>query len=179
MKKTNNGTPIVNQEQLVELLKKSPKGICTLGDVGRGKTWAFEQVFERKFDMFSPEGSRFLSANDVSAIYAAKGMEGLQKVFTYQLQGRAPLIIDDIGTEMVMGHYGSNLDAVQWLILQCYAKKIPMYFTTNLTLDALTERYGKRVVDRIKESTYIIVLEGKNHREETYKNTEAELDTLL
>ena len=179
MKKTQNGTPIVNQEQAVELLKKSPKGVCLLGDVGRGKTNAFEQVFERKYDMNNPEGNRFLSANDVSAIYASKGMEGLQKVFTYQLQGRAPLIIDDIGTEMIMGHYGSTLDAVQWLILQCYNKKTPFYFTSNLTIDALAERYGKRVIDRIKEATYIVVLEGKNHREETYKNTEAELDMLL
>ena len=179
MKKTKNGTPIVNQEQLEKLLKESKKGICVLGDVGIGKTTIFENRFTKKHDLFSPEANCMLSANDVSSIYAAKGMEGIHQTFRFQLQGRSALIIDDIGTEMIMANYGSKLDVVEYLILQCYAKKIPMYFTTNLTIDALTERYGKRVVDRIKESTYIIVLEGENHREATYKNTEAELESLL
>ena len=171
MKKTKNGTPTINQEQLIKLLKESPKGLTVLGPVGIGKSWAFEQVFKTPVKMWS--------ANDISALYATKGMEGIQESFTYELQGRLPLVIDDIGTEIIMANYGVKLDVVEWLILQCYNTKTKMYFTTNLTLEALTERYGQRVVDRIKEITYIIVLEGDNHREAAYNKTEQELKNLL
>ena len=176
MKKTDKGTPIVNQEQLLKVLKESPKGVCVLGNVGIGKTWAFEHVFDKNADITKP---KMYTANDISAIYAAKGMPGIQETFKYQLQGRLPLIIDDIGTEIIMGNYGTKLDVIEWLILQCYNAKTQLYFTTNLTIEALTERYGRRVVDRIKESTYIIVLEGNNLREEAYTKTSTELDELL
>ena len=177
MKKTENGTPIVNQEQLIKILKNSPKGVTVLGPVGTGKTWALKQWqnvtsnYENSFGI--------TSANSISGMYAAGGMEEVKKYFQYQLQGRAPLVIDDLGTEIIMGNYGTKLDVIQWLILECYNKGTKMYFTTNLTLEALTERYGVRVTDRIKEDTYIIVLEGESRREQTYQNAEQELDTIL
>jgi len=176
MKKTENGTPIVNQEQLIKILNTSPKGITTMGDVGVGKSHVYNQKF--KTCNFDPEGTVY-SANKISSIYAAGGMDAITDKFSYELQGRLPLIIDDIGTEIIMGHYGTKLDVVQWLILECYNADTKMYFTTNLTLEALTVRYGKRVMDRIKEKTYIIVLEGDSHRERVYQNTEKELDILL
>lgn len=171
MKKTENGTPIVDQAQLVKLLKESPKGLTVLGPVGVGKSWAFEHVFTSTVKMWS--------ANDISALYATQGMAGIQEKFRYQLKGSLPLVVDDIGTEIIMANYGVKLDMVEWLILQCYNAKTKMYFTTNLTLDALTERYGQRVVDRIKEVTYIIVLQGESRREATYNKAEKDLDLLL
>ncbi len=171
MKKTENGTPIVNQKELIKLLKESPKGLNVLGPVGIGKSWAFEQVFKTS--------QKIWSANDISSLYARNGMQGIEDIFKYQLDGRLPLIIDDIGTEIIMANYGVKLDVVEWLILQCYNAKTKMYFTTNLTLDALTKRYGQRVVDRIKEVSYTVVLKGTNYREKEYKKSEQELDNLL
>ena len=170
MRKTENGTPIVNQEQLIKILNNSPKGVTVLGPVGTGKTWALKN---------SDLECGVTSANNISGMYAAGGMEQIKKDFQYQLQGRLPLIIDDLGTEIIMGHYGVKLDVVQWLILECYNRGTKMYFSTNLSLEELTERYGVRVADRIKEDTYIIVLEGESRRELIYQNTEEELDTIL
>ena len=170
MKKSENGTPIVNQEQLIKILKNSPKGVTVLGPVGIGKTWALKN---------SDLECGVTSANNISGMYAAGGMEQIKKEFQYQLQGRLPLIIDDLGTEIIMGHYGVKLDVVQWLILECYNRGTKMYFSTNLSLEELTERYGVRVADRIKEDTYIIVLEGESRRQHTYQNAEEELDTIL
>jgi DNA replication protein DnaC len=170
MKKSENGTPIVNQEQLIKILKNSPKGVTVLGPVGTGKTWALKHS-----DIQCP----VTSANSISGMYASGGMEQVKKHFMYQLQGRLPLIIDDLGTEIIMGNYGTKLDVIQWLILECYNVNTKMYFSTNLSLDELTERYGTRVTDRIKEDTYIIVLEGESRREQTYQNAEEELDTIL
>jgi len=170
MRKTENGTPIVNQEQLIKILNNSPKGVTVLGPVGTGKTWALKNA-DLKCGV--------TSANSISGMYASGGMEEVKKEFQYQLQGRLPLIIDDLGTEIIMGNYGTKLDVIQWLILECYNRGTKMYFTTNLTIEELTERYGVRVTDRIKESTYIIVLEGESRRELIYQNTEEELDTIL
>ena len=170
MKKTENGTPIVNQEQLIKILKNALKGVTILGPLGTGKTWALEH---------SDLEMRPCSSNSISGTYASGGMEQIKKDFQYQLQGRLPLVIDDLGTEIIMGHYGVKLDVIQWLILECYGKGTKMYFTTNLTLEALTERYGPRVADRIKEDTYIVVLEGESRRELTYQNSEEDLDAIL
>lgn len=168
MEKTKNGTPIVNQEQLIKILKNSPKGVTVIGPVGTGKTWALKN-----------SGISVTASNNISALYASGGMEAIKDNFIYQLQGRSALVIDDLGTEMIMGNYGTKLDVIRWLILECYNVGTKMYFTSNLTLEELTERYGSRVVDRIKETTYIVVLKGESRREQIYQNTEEELDTIL
>mgnify|MGYP002638350372 CR=1 FL=1 len=182
MRKTQNGLTILNQEQLLKVLKAKPKGITLLGDVGKGKSWLFEQVFfnvksaDKDFDELR---APMYTANDVAAIYASGGMEAILNKFSYQLQGRQALVIDDIGTELMLANYGVKVDIVEWLILECYAAKAPIFTTTNLTLDALTKRYGSRVVDRLKEKTFFIVLEGDSFRETAYKNSDAELETII
>ena len=183
MRKTENGLVIVNQEQVSKILTNDTlkKGVTLLGNVGTGKSHLFKQVF---FDASKGEPNYHTTppmhtANSISALYNSKGMEGIQKTFTYQLQGRQALVIDDIGTEVVSSNFGIKLDIIEWLILECYAAGTKIYTTSNLTLDALTKRYGSRVVDRLKEKTYIIVLEGQSFREKSYANTEAELESLL
>lgn len=181
MKKTDKGLVILNQEQVLKVLNGKPKGLTLLGNVGIGKSWLFEQVFHyekihgKQFDIIKPE---MYTANEIASIYSLGGMEAILSKFKYQLEGRQPLVIDDIGTELILGNYGDKMDVVEWLILECYAAKTPIFTTTNLTLEALTKRYGTRVVDRLKEKTFVIVLEGKSFREESYKNTETELSNF-
>ena len=180
MKKTENGLVILNQEQVLKVLKAEPKGMTLLGPVGIGKSWLFEQVFKNvktadKYSDFEGVIPPMYTANDISSIYSDGGMEAILNKFKYQLQGRLALVIDDIGTELILGNYGNKMDVVEWLILECYAAKTPIFTTTNLTLEALTKRYGSRVVDRLKEKTFVIVLEGNSFREEAYANTELEL----
>jgi DNA replication protein DnaC len=119
------------------------------------------------------------TANSISAIFAEHGMKGIKEAFKYELQGRKPLIIDEIGNERVMANYTNELDVVEFLVLECYSVKTKMYFTSNLTLEALTELYGTRVVDRIKEMTYITVLEGKSHRAALYESNDNELELII
>jgi hypothetical protein len=174
MKTTKTGLPIVNQEQLEKLLKDGTKGILCLGQVGVGKTEVFKKVFRKQDNEVIRQGLRdlpaLITANQASTVYALHGTEGLSRVFDYQLQGRAPLILDDIGTELIQGNYGVKLDVIEWLILECYNVNAKMYLTTNLSLDELTGRYGIRVVDRLKERCYVVVLEGKSWRKESFDN---------
>lgn len=182
MTKTTNGLVIVNQEQALKILNSKPKGITLLGNVGIGKSWIFEQVFTNMNEVGEynySELAPMYTANSISSMYSSGGMEQIMKVFKYQLQGRMPLVIDDIGTEILGSNYGNKMDVVEWLILECYSAKAPIFTTSNLTLEALTKRYGTRVVDRLKEKTYVIVLQGDSIREATYVNTEIELDSIL
>jgi len=176
MKKTANGLVIVNQEQALKIIENLQKGICLLGDVGIGKTQVFKQAFENKnATIIGP----MYTANYISALYNSEGMKGIHEKFKYQLEGRLGLVIDDIGTEVVSSNYGIKIDIIEWLILECYNVRTRIYLTSNLTLTSLTKRYGQRVIDRIKETTYVVVLEGKNYREENYANSEVELEKLL
>ena len=184
MKKTKNGLLVVNQEQALKVLesKKLNKGLTLLGNVGLGKSWLFEQVFHNE----KIHGKQYLmdkalmhTANSISAMYSEGGMELIRSTFNYQLQGRQPLVIDDIGTEIIGSSYGNKMDVIQWLILECYSANTPIYVTSNLTLDNLTKRYGNRVVDRLKEKTFVVMLEGKSFREETYLKSEDELELII
>ncbi len=181
MKKTDNGLVILNQEQVLKVLNAKPKGMTLLGNVGLGKSWLYDQVFDNQLGDkgFYENRAPMYTANSISGMYSSGGMELILQKFKYQLEGRQALVIDDIGTEIIGASYGTKMDIIEWLILECYAAKTPIFTTTNLTLDALTKRYGSRVVDRLKEKTFFIVLEGKSYREETYANTEQDLNVLL
>lgn len=182
MKKTENGLPIVTQEQLIKLIKNGNKGVLVLGNVGIGKTWAFKNAGTYRFEKDFESIVNAFTANEIVAKYCSTtegGIDGVKKLISYQLQGRLDIFIDDIGTEVEASHYGSKMDIIEWIILELYNKPIKMSFTTNLNLEGLTKRYGVRVIDRLKETCYIVVLEGEQRRSVAYENNQLELETLL
>ena len=97
-------TITVNQEQLTNILKNTDKGITLLGPVGVGKTYVFKNHFTTNIP-------KMYSANDISAIMLKVVWKVLKKEFTYQLQGRVDLIIDDIGTE--------DYNGILWFKIRC------------------------------------------------------------
>lgn len=64
------------------------------------------------------------------------------------------LIIDDLGQEPAsFVLYGTRLDLMRMMLEERlnHADKVKTYITTNLTAAELTERYGKRVISRMRE----------------------------
>lgn len=61
------------------------------------------------------------------------------------------LVLDDLGTEYLDAK-GSFLVDLDELLDVFYGDKKPLLITTNCTKDAFKERYGARVVDRLRES---------------------------
>ena len=61
------------------------------------------------------------------------------------------LVVDDLGGEYndAKGFFGSLLDEV---VDARYAGKLPAIFTSNLNAKGFTDRYGERIVDRIREA---------------------------
>lgn len=75
------------------------------------------------------------------------------------------LIIDDIGTELLsVKEYGNEILPITELIYKRYNDMLPTVITTNLSLSAISERYGARVYDRLVEMCEKIPFLGKSHR---------------
>jgi DNA replication protein DnaC len=76
-----------------------------------------------------------------------------------------PLVIDDLGTEYgdANGYWYSRLDE---LLDQRYSNNRRTILTTNLNASEFRERYGERIVDRIREATThaFVGLEGASLR---------------
>ena len=78
--------------------------------------------------------------------------------------GRAgALVLDDLGTEYAdaKGFFVSNLDG---LIDDRYSRELPTVITTNVAPSDFKERYGERIVDRIREAGKFIAVGGQSLR---------------
>lgn len=73
------------------------------------------------------------------------------------------LVLDDLGTEFAdsKGNYLVDLDE---LIDTFYGDKRPLLITTNCTKQVFTQRYGARIVDRIRECGVWFQITGKSMR---------------
>ncbi len=156
MKKTKEGIPVVNRQELNLILDrmegKVSKGVVLMGKPGVGKTTIMKQR--------SKEG---YSTNRIATHYMLKGIEAFVNP-----QGNLMFDtshIDDLGTEIIPSHYGNKLDLIPYLLQLSYEQGRSFgFYTTNLSYDELKERYGSRVVDRLQEKCYFFILEDEPFR---------------
>lgn len=112
------------------------KGLLAVGKKGRGKTVVCMDVIP---DILESKGfpclrlSSYAMSRNVDAIFKAR-----------------VLMIDDIGTEDVASFYGERHDLFKEIVDHAEREAVLLIVTTNLTLDDLNQRYGERVVDRLK-----------------------------
>jgi DNA replication protein DnaC len=172
MKKTESGLPSLNREEASEFIQKwktlphPKKGILMLGAIGVGKSTLFKDEFKGTHkDGRTYNG--FVTAHDIVKAFNRLGINEFMNEFR---NVACPKIecVDDIGTEIVGNYYGSKLDVIEYLIQEWYSKGYKPCFTTNLNPSELTQRYGARVFDRLKEMCYIVVLEDTNLRSTDY-----------
>lgn len=78
--------------------------------------------------------------------------------------GRADVVFDDIGVEVIANDWGRKFELVPWLVDKRVRARGRTHFTTNLSPDQLLERYGVRTVDRMHELATVIEFKGKSHR---------------
>jgi DNA replication protein DnaC len=123
------------------------------GGVGVGKTYAAA-------DFAASPGGLFVKA-DALARLSAFDIEGWERIY------RAPrLAIDDLGTER-LDEKGWALGAILACIDRRYDDAARTVITTNLSLDAVRERYGKdggRLFDRLREAAEWVQLAGTSMR---------------
>ncbi len=76
---------------------------------------------------------------------------------------KMPIFIDDIGKEPdTVNIYGVQIEPVKWFIANSYDNGNDIYLTTNLNMEALTERYSFSIVSRIIDKCNIIQFNNKN-----------------
>ena len=65
-------------------------------------------------------------------------------------------LVDDVGVEQYeIKQYGNSITPVRTLIEGRYNKRLPTIFTSNLNIKSLSELYGDRVSDRLREYAII------------------------
>jgi len=74
------------------------------------------------------------------------------------------IIIDDLGSETVINHFGNVADPVGQIILRRYDIDVRTHCSTNLGSQSLKNKYGERIFSRMKEMFNTLVLNGSDRR---------------
>lgn len=147
------------------LTRNSAKfGFMLIGNCGNGKTtllyaiqnmlnWLVSQDYLEK-----DSGIRIVDAKEVAVI----SKDYKQSV---SLKNTPMLAIEDIGRESTeVLDYGNAYSPVIDLLEYRYTNQLFTAFTSNLSVDELTEKYGKRIADRFREMFEKIVFLNKSYR---------------
>lgn len=142
---------------------ENAKGLILMGTVGNGKTRFFQEVYKEFYgDNTTGVKSKIFTIMDANDIVEEFSKNGSSYLNNYQYHH--PLVIDDLGSESLGFHYGKSLNVLAELITFRYRKELITHFTTNLDKDELTEKYGARIMDRIREMCTVIHYSGKSLR---------------
>jgi len=119
------------------------KGLLICGGVGTGKTTALEMIaaIRRLHIYYADELLRDFVDSSTA--------------FWEKMDVREDIVIDDLGDEVTLNHYGNKSEKMAEVIISryrifqsCGARTL---ITTNLTVKEINERYGRRVYSRLIE----------------------------
>ena len=141
------------------------KGNLYLGPVGGGKTTRMKA----EYDALKGGAKGWMTASDLTQVALR---DGLLKIMELARHHYTIVFIDDIGHEpLTVTHFGTTFSPMAEFIQARYTQcqQEPMfsrqtYFTTNLTLDGLRERYGDFIVDRLIEMCEWVHMDGQSFR---------------
>lgn len=140
-------------------------GLLLMGPSGLGKTHALmallNQILQNCFKHYVPFSKNVAYYPVGYLIYRLRTFKGAEnKIFDNCAKTRF-LFLDDLGTEnttdFAREHFFTILD------IRCQ-KKLPTFITTNLTMSELKEKYGERLVSRLKEMCAPLQITGSDRR---------------
>mgnify|MGYP003644504559 CR=1 FL=1 len=149
----------LNREEAKEYLNKTKSGAILIGAPGVGKTTLIRKP-------------RMVSASVLAMEFQANGLESVKAHINNQIEYQnKTVIIDDLGLEDDVKHFGNGLDPIAYVVQRIYdinqmnpEEPIKLIFTTNLSEKDLLLKYGVRVKDRIWEMCDRIALIDTNLR---------------
>lgn len=127
------------------------KGLLCIGNCGRGKTMMCYRVIPVLINHFMQRIVNCYNAVDIN--------DNIDDI-----KHKTLICIDDIGTEGNYMKYGVRREPFGELIDAAEKEGKLLLLTTNCTIDELTNRYGIRVVDRLKRITRVIHFIGGSLR---------------
>ena len=124
------------------------RGLMLMGECGLGKSTILNFVIPAIFRTRTNKVLRSVPAKELGAVD----------------RNKAPfIIIDDLGTESIKNDYGTKIDAVADAISYAEDSSKTLLITTNLTPQALKERYDERTLDRLRKCK-VVIIKGKSFR---------------
>lgn len=127
------------------------RGLFLYGSVGQGKSILSRYVIPAIFLKYT---NRVVSVYDIDEMNA-KLDEVKRKKF---------ISLDDIGTEATINNFGNKREAFAEIIDNVEKQNNLVVISTNLSKEAIVERYGDRVFDRIVATTRRILFTGESLR---------------
>lgn len=130
-------------------------GLIVTGDYGCGKTFFIKCLR--------------LPTSQFIDLTLAETVEWLDQHGGYQTSldemCKRNIILDDLGAESIKNEYGVKRDIVGEFICRYHTKgRGRLFITTNLRGPELLDRYGGRVVDRLKQLCVPFHMNGKSKR---------------
>lgn len=127
------------------------KGLLCVGGCGVGKTLICSKIIPivlyKHFNFVLSRYSMQDLANNLD--------EALEKKM---------IVIDDVGTEYMSVKYGERRQPFAEIVDKAEKNASMLIITTNLTTEELQEKYGTRVIDRLKELTKQVTIHGESLR---------------
>ncbi|MCM1337735.1 MAG: hypothetical protein NC187_08115 [Candidatus Amulumruptor caecigallinarius] len=141
-------------------------GLMLCGLCGNGKTTLAKAIrslvgwlTERELGYSNRKTIRLMTAKEICRLLKSD-IRGYEKLFTEEM-----LIIDDLGEEpKEVMIYGSIETPMIDLISERYERRLFTIITSNLESDAIGEKYGARIYDRLSEMITSIVFENDSYR---------------
>lgn len=144
-------------KKIVDLLKKSGKGIFLFGDTGRGKTYTLYAINKR----FREIGMQSKIENWVELLLELRERTQYLRDAINELVNTNILMIDDLGSERQTEW---SQEILYTIINIAYEREKKLFIATNLSLDEFTLRYGDRIFSRLMEMCEPYELKGKDRR---------------
>lgn len=127
------------------------KGLLLIGGCGLGKTLIATRVIPLLMLNFCAKRATICTARELAQTPDA-------------IIAKHIIVVDDVGTESMSNIYGNKRLPFAELCDAAEHKGKLLILTSNLTADEIKERYGERVIDRLRAITKPVVFTGKSMR---------------
>ena len=142
------------------------KGIVLLGGIGSGKTLLMRGLV--KLYGFFDYSLTMLPTYRLTEVFQKDGVKVYGSFLNSDLKDVRPttdnLILDDMGAETVVSHFGQVTNVVAEVLLRRYDEAQITFGTSNLDQKSLRNYYGERVWSRMKSMFNFIELKGDDRR---------------
>lgn len=147
-----NGIWLPEYNQVAEWLKdNNGRGLFCIGMVGRGKSLLCTKVIPAILNVY---------CRKIVSIYDAQQMNArIDEVLSKHI-----ICIDDLGTEEVSVKYGERRMAFAEIADAAEKEGKLLLITTNMMIEQFKEKYGDRVIDRLRATTKSVLFNGDSLR---------------
>lgn len=135
------------------------KGLLIRGGIGTGKTLIAEAIRDTHFTIMH-NVAQFIHSTELTEIFVEKKTEIIEAC-----KQRNLLIVDDVGVEQSeINRFGSKFQPFVEIVDERYRRQKQSVLTSNLNAKMFAEKYGDRIVSRIRETFNDLILKGEDLR---------------